>query len=208
MRTSLTFLGTLLLAALLQAAEAAAPEGEEIAKYWPAALDFTMETLGGDEVHLAEKYQGQVVLLVNVASKCGFTPQYKGLQALHEKYADEGLAIVGVPCNQFGGQEPGDADEISKYCEKNYGVEFDLLAKVNVRRSEEDQCDLYRLLTDPEAYPEPGSDIQWNFEKFLLNRQGEVLRHFRSKVLPESEELTSAITSALSEPAPEELEAE
>ena len=101
-------------------------EGE---KEYPAALSFEMETLTGEPVHLGEKYAGKVVVFVNVASKCGYTPQYTGLQGLHEKYAEQGLAIVGVPCNQFGRQEPGTADEIAEFCEENYGVEFDMLAR-------------------------------------------------------------------------------
>jgi glutathione peroxidase len=116
-------LGAIAMGQYLQAAEA------ETAT---TPLDVTMETLDGKEVNLAQKYQGKVVLLVNVASKCGLTPQYEPLQALHEKYGKEGLAIVGVPCNQFGGQEPGTAKEISDFCRANYGVKFDMLAKVDV----------------------------------------------------------------------------
>lgn len=164
---------------------------------WPAALDFTMQTLDGKEVHLGEKYEGRVVLLVNVASRCGFTPQYGALQALHEKYAEDGLAVVGVPCNQFGGQEPGTAEQIAEFCEANFGVEFDMLAKANVKRSEDDQCPLYAYLTDEEQLPEIGSDIKWNFEKFLIGRDGQVIAHYRSKVAPQSDEMTEAIENAL-----------
>ncbi|WP_442483119.1 glutathione peroxidase [Aeoliella sp. SH292] len=166
-------------------------------KEWPAALDFTMQTLDGKEVHLGEKYDGKVVLFVNVASKCGYTPQYKGLQELHKKYGKEGLAIVGVPSNQFGGQEPGTADEIATFCEKNYGVEFDMLSKVNVKRSEEDQCPLYQYLTDKEKLPGIGSDVKWNFEKFLVGRDGEVIAHYGSSVKPESKEMVAAVEEAL-----------
>jgi glutathione peroxidase len=169
---------------------------------WPAALDFTMQTLGGEDVHLAEKYEGQVVLLVNVASRCGFTGQYKGLQALHEKYADQGLAIVGVPCNQFGGQEPGSAEEIAQFCEANYGVDFDMLAKVNVKRNKDDQCPLYAYLTDKEKLPGIGSDIKWNFEKFLVGRDGNVIAHYRSMTSPESKKLVQAIEAALAAESP------
>ena len=172
-------------------------ENEE--KAWPAALDFTMQTLDGKEVHLGEKYDGKVLLLVNVASRCGYTPQYRGLQALHEKYGEDGLAVVGVPCNQFGGQEPGLAAEIAEFCESRYGVEFDMLAKVNVKRSEDDQCPLYEYLTDEEQLPEIGSDIKWNFEKFLIGRDGQVIAHYRSKVAPQSDEMTAAIEQALAE---------
>ncbi|WP_350213595.1 glutathione peroxidase [Botrimarina sp.] len=158
----------------------------------PHALDFTMETLGGDTVDLAEKYRGKVVLLVNVASKCGYTPQYAGLQELHERYADKGLAIVGVPCNQFGGQEPGTADQIAAFCSANYGAEFDMLAKVDVNG--EDQCPLYAYLTNESPYP---GKINWNFEKFLVSRDGEVIGRYKSAVEPTSVELVSAIEGAL-----------
>lgn len=198
MRTLLNLLVVSLIVSVGPTAKAAAPEGEE--KEWPAALDFKMQTLDGKPVHLAKKYEGQVVLLVNVASRCGYTPQYAGLQALHEKYAAQGLAIVGVPCNQFGGQEPGTATEIAQFCEANYGVEFDLLEKVNVKREEEGQSPLYKHLTDEEIYPETGSDIKWNFEKFLIGRNGQVLGHWPSKVAPESKELVAAIETALEQP--------
>ena len=197
MRMLLTVAAALLIFAL--GTPAMADHHEQSDKEWPAALDFTMQTLDGDEVHLGEKYEGKVVLLVNVASKCGYTPQYGGLQALHEKYAEEGLAIVGVPCNQFGGQEPGTEADIAQFCEKNYGVEFDMLSKVNVKRGEDDQCPLYAHLTDEEKLPEIGSDIKWNFEKFLIDRDGKVIAHYRSKVAPQSEELTQAVEKALGE---------
>lgn len=161
------------------------------------ALNFEMETLDGKKVNLAEKYQGKVVLLVNVASKCGYTPQYKGLQALHEKYAERGLAIVGVPSNQFGRQEPGTSEEIAEFCETNYGVTFDMLAKVNVRAGKEGQAPLYKYLTSKETNPKHAADVKWNFEKFLIDSNGEVIGHYRSKVKPESKELVSAIEKAL-----------
>lgn len=188
--------------------EATAAEGADTKKEWPAALDFTMNTLDGEEVHLAQKYEGQVVLLVNVASKCGYTPQYTGLQTLHEKYGEQGLAVVGAPCNQFGGQEAGTSEDIAEFCEATYGVEFDMLEKVNVKRSEDDQCPLYEYLTDEEKLPETGSDIRWNFEKFLIGRDGQVIAHYRSKVAPLSKELTSAIEKALSAEAPASTEPE
>lgn len=168
-------------------------------KVWPVALDFTMQTLDGKEVHLAEKYEGKVVLLVNVASRCGYTRQYAGLQELHDKYGEAGLAVVGVPCNQFGGQEPGTAEDIAQFCEANYGVEFDMLEKVNVKRSEDDQCGLYKYLTDADELPEAGSDIKWNFEKFLIGRDGQVIGHYQSKVAPQSDELIAVIETALAQ---------
>lgn len=191
-----------------EAAESATPANQQQEKEYPVALDFTMQTLGGEEVHLGEEYQGKVVLLVNVASKCGYTRQYAGLQALNEKYGEEGLAVVGVPCNQFGGQEPGSASDIAEFCEATYGVKFDMLGKVNVKRSEPDQCALYEYLTDEEKLPElfadeGPNDIKWNFEKFLINREGEVVGHYRSKVAPQSAELVGDIEAALAEESAE-----
>jgi len=155
-------------------------------------LDVTMPTLDGESVNLAEKYKGKVVLLVNVASKCGYTRQYKPLQELAQKYADQGLVVVGVPCNQFGGQEPGSADEIAAFCEKNYGVTFDMLSKVEVNGA--GQCDLYAYLTKESPFP---GAIGWNFEKFLVARDGEVVGRYKSGVDPMSEELTAAVEAEL-----------
>lgn len=155
-------------------------------------LDHTMTTLKGETVDLADKYAGKVVLFVNVASRCGYTRQYTPLQQLHDKYAEQGLAIVGVPCNQFGGQEPGSADQIAQFCSVNYGVEFDLLAKVDVNGP--GQCDLYGELTTTEPYD---GKIGWNFEKFLVGRDGQVLGRYKSGVDPMGAELTAAIEAAL-----------
>lgn len=197
----LAFCVACLLTTSLFAAESAVAE-KKSTKEAPAALDFKMETLGGKEIHLAEKYEGKVVLLVNVASRCGLTPQYDGLQALHEKYAEKGLAIVGVPCNQFGGQEPGDAEQIANFCSENYGVEFDMLAKVNVKKNKPDQAPLYKFLTSEETNPDFDGDIQWNFEKFLISRTGEVAGRFPPKVRPQSLKVTGAIEKELEkEPA-------
>ena len=165
-------------------------------------LDQEMKTLDGKKVNLAKKYQGKVVLLVNVASKCGLTPQYEQLEALHDKYADEGLAIVGVPCNQFKNQEPGTAEQIAQFCKTKYGVEFDLLAKVEVNGPE--AAPLYKHLTSEETNPEFGGEITWNFEKFLFNRDGQLVARFAPRVKPDSKEVVSAIDAELakeSEPA-------
>jgi glutathione peroxidase len=160
-----------------------------------APLDQDMKTLDGKDVNLAEKYKGKVVLLVNVASKCGLTPQYEQLQALHDKYSKQGLAIVGVPCNQFKGQEPGTADEIAEFCEARYGVEFDLLAKVDVNGA--DAAPLYKYLTSKERNPKFGGDIGWNFEKFLFNREGQLVARFAPRVKPDSPEVVEAIEAEL-----------
>lgn len=158
-------------------------------------LNHDMKTLGGEDVNPAEKYAGKVVLLVNVASKCGLTPQYKALQALHDKYAEQGLAIVGVPCNQFNGQEPGTPAEIAAFCSANYGVEFDLLEKVEVNG--DGACPLYKQLTSPETNPDSPGPIGWNFEKFLFNRNGELVARFSPRTTPDSPEVIEAIETQL-----------
>lgn len=160
-------------------------------------LDVKMKTLAGEEVDLSQKYEGKVVLLVNVASQCGYTPQYEGLQQLHAKYSDRGLAIVGVPANDFGHQEPGTDEEIGTFCQRNYGVEFDMLSKVAVTGPE--KTELYQRLTSSETNPEYSGEVQWNFEKFLIGRAGKVVGRFASKVEPLSEELTGAIEDQLSQ---------
>jgi len=157
-------------------------------------LNFKMKRLDGNEVDLS-RYQGKVVLIVNVASKCGFTPQYKGLEALHEKYAKDGLAIVGVPANDFLRQEPGTNEEIASFCKDKYGVKFDMLAKVHVKGKE--QVPLYQYLTSKESDPKFAGPIRWNFTKFLISRDGEIVARFEPQVKPQSKEVTRAIEAAL-----------
>ena len=159
------------------------------------SLDVVMTTLEGEKVNLSEKYKDRVVLLVNVASQCGLTPQYEGLQDLHEKFADRGLSIVGVPCNQFGRQEPGNSEEIRAFCANNYGVEFDLLSKVEVNGP--GQCELYKFLTSNKANPEFGGEIQWNFEKFLFDRDGGLVERFSPRTPPESSAVVEKIEAEL-----------
>jgi glutathione peroxidase len=151
-----------------------------------------MKSLDGKPFSLSD-YKGKVVLLVNVASKCGFTPQYKGLQALQDKYKAKGFTVVGVPCNDFGSQEPGTSEEIRKFCTDNYNVTFPLTEKVHVKGAE--QHPLYARLTGKDA--EFPGDIKWNFGKFLIGRDGKILQRFDSQVKPESPELTGAIEAAL-----------
>jgi glutathione peroxidase len=160
----------------------------------PAALNFTMDSIDGKPVDLS-KYQGQVVLMVNVASECGYTPQYEGLEALHKKYAAKGLRILGFPSNDFGQQEPGTNSEIAQFCKKNYGVEFDMFSKIVVRG--QGQAPLYKYLTGHPKFP---GQVDWNFEKFLIGRNGEVAGRFKSAVEPDSTELVGAIESALAKP--------
>jgi glutathione peroxidase len=143
--------------------------------------DFTATTLAGEDKSLAD-YAGKVVLVVNTASQCGFTPQYEGLEKLHETYADQGLVVLGFPCNQFGGQEPGDAEEIGAFCEKNYGVSFPMFAKVDVNG--DNAHPLYQWLRS-EKNGMLGDKIKWNFTKFLIGRDGRVLKRYGSTTKPE-----------------------
>lgn len=162
----------------------------------PAALNFQAKSLEGKTVKLS-KYAGKVVVFVNVASECGFTKQYKSLQGLHDKYGSKGLAIVGVPCNQFGGQEPGSEKEIAAFCEKNYGVKFDMLAKVDVKGDQ--QFGLYKHLTSLNLKPTGKGDVKWNFEKFVLDRSGTPIARFDSATKPDSKTFVSLIEEELAE---------
>jgi glutathione peroxidase len=162
----------------------------------PRALDFKMKSLQGGDVDLG-KYQGKVVMIVNVASRCGLTPQYEQLQALHAKYAKKGLAILGFPCNQFGRQEPGTAKEIREFCKRNYGVAFDMFAKINVNG--EDACELYKHLKSLDTKPKGPGEISWNFEKFLLDRDGQVIARYAPRTRPDAPEVIRAIEAALAE---------
>jgi glutathione peroxidase len=156
-------------------------------------FDAPIKTLDGRDTSLAE-YKGKVILAVNVASKCGLTPQYTGLEQLHETYADRGFTVLGFPCNQFGAQEPGTSEEIQTFCSTNYGVTFPLLEKIEVNG--EGRHPIYDALTQtPDAEGEAG-DIQWNFEKFLIDREGNVTR-FRPMVTPEDPALVETIEKAL-----------
>lgn len=159
------------------------------------ALDFKMKNIQGKEISLKKQYGGKVILFVNVASRCGATPQYEQLQKLHKKYAAKGLAVVGVPCNQFGAQEPGTNLEIQSFCKENYQVTFDMLAKVNVNGA--DACGLYQYLTGVETKPRGKGKVAWNFEKFIVDRNGKVIGRFGTNVEPDAEELVKVIEAAL-----------
>ncbi len=150
--------------------------------------DFKMKTIDGKDAALSS-YQGKTVLFVNVASKCGYTPQYKGLEALYEKYRDQGLIIVGVPANNFGAQEPASNEEIQQFCSRNYNVTFPMMSKVSVKGGDMDP--LYGYLT------QTGGEVKWNFTKFLVGKDGKVIQRFEPNVTPESAELTKAVESAL-----------
>lgn len=160
----------------------------------PPVLNFKMKSLTGQDVDLA-KYQGKVVLMVNVASKCGFTPQYKDLEELQTKYKAQGLAILGFPANDFGHQEPGSNEEIGAFCKKNYGVDFDMFSKVAVTGDE--KCPLYKYLTSEATDPKFPGEVKWNFEKFIISRDGQIVARYRSNVKPTSEEFIKTLETEL-----------
>ncbi|MEI9931931.1 MAG: glutathione peroxidase [Rhizomicrobium sp.] len=147
-----------------------------------SVYDFTAQTLQGKEVSLAE-YRGQVLLIVNTASKCGFTPQYEGLEKLYEELHPKGFAILGFPCNQFGSQEPGSADDIGQFCQVNYGVSFPMFAKIDVNGAKAHP--LYKFLTHEKRGILGTSNIKWNFTKFLIGRAGNVVARYGSMTKPE-----------------------
>ncbi|HEY2428615.1 MAG TPA: glutathione peroxidase, partial [Acidimicrobiales bacterium] len=153
-------------------------------------FDIPIRTLDGDATTLAEQ-KGKALLIVNVASKCGLTPQYAGLERLHEQYGDRGFAVLGFPCNQFMGQEPGSADEIRTFCSTTYGVTFPLYEKIEVNG--DDRHPIYGELTQATDAEGKAGDITWNFEKFLVSPDGEVVARFRPQVEPEAPEVLEAI---------------
>lgn len=155
--------------------------------------DFKLESLDGKPVDLS-KYQGKTLLIVNTASQCGYTKQYAGLQALNQKYKAQGLEVLGFPANNFGGQEPGTNAEIGAFCQKNFGVTFDLFAKSSVKG--DDISPLFKYLTT-NAKPDATDEIGWNFEKFLISRNGKLVSRYKSGVTPDSAELTTAIETEL-----------
>ena len=156
--------------------------------------NFTIKSIDNQPVSL-ESYKGSVVLLVNVASRCGYTPQYKGLEALYEKYKDKGLVIVGIPANNFAQQEPGTNEEIKTFCSRNYNVSFPMMSKVSVLG--DDKTPLYSFLTGADTDPKFAGDIKWNFTKFLFDRNGQPVARFEPAITPDSQTVTSAIEAAL-----------
>ncbi|WP_042400449.1 glutathione peroxidase [Streptacidiphilus carbonis] len=156
--------------------------------------DIPLHTLSGEATSL-DAYQGKAVLLVNVASKCGLTPQYTGLERLQQQYGDRGFTVLGVPCNQFAGQEPGSAEEIQTFCSTTYGVSFPLLEKIDVNG--ESRHPLYTELTKTADADGEAGDVQWNFEKFLLSPKGEIVGRFRPRTEPEATEVVAAIEAQL-----------
>jgi len=158
-----------------------------------SVYNFSPTTIDGEETSL-NQYNGKVLLIVNTASECGFTPQYEGLQALYEKYQDQGLIVLGFPANNFGGQEPGSDEEIKQFCTVNFDVSFPLFSKVSVKG--EDQHPLFSYLTTA-SNPDFTGEIKWNFEKFLIDKEGKLVRRFRSDTTPKSNSILKAIESTL-----------
>lgn len=156
--------------------------------------DFTLPLLNGTPQPLAA-YKGKVMLVVNVASQCGYTYQYETLQGLYAKYKDQGLVLTGFPANNFGGQEPGSNEEIGAFCKSKFGVTFPMFSKISVKGA--DKAPLYQWLTDKSANPKTGGEIQWNFTKFLVDRNGKVIARFEPAVEPNSKEIVSAVEAAL-----------
>ncbi|MEX2175589.1 MAG: glutathione peroxidase [Pirellulaceae bacterium] len=181
---------TLLLTGVVAAAVSSAQAEEKT----PAALNFTMKSITGQDVNLAD-YKGKVLLLVNVASKCGLTPQYEDLEALHQKYASQGLVVMGFPCNQFGKQEPGSDAEIAEFCAATYQVKFPMFSKVDVNG--ENAAPLYKHLTSLDAQPVGKGQIKWNFEKFVVGKNGEVVARFAPGTEPDSPEVLAVIDAEL-----------
>lgn len=158
----------------------------------PNLADIPLKDINGKDTSL-KAYKGKVLLIVNVASKCGYTPQYKSLEATFRKFKDQGLVVLGFPCNQFGGQEPGSNEEIKSFCTANYDVTFPLFDKLDVKGA--NQHPLYMALAGKDS-PFPG-DIKWNFGKFLVGRDGKILKRWDSAAKPDGEEITKAIESAI-----------
>ncbi len=183
-----------LAAALAAVPVAFAADKDSPDKKAPAVLNFKMKSLDGKETDLSQ-YQGKVFLIVNVASKCGYTPQIKALEALNEKYGKDGLVVLGVPANEFLHQEPGSDADIAKFCTDKYNVQFPMLSKVVVKG--DGICPLYQYLTSKDANPKFGGDIQWNFTKFLISRDGEIVNRFEPKVKPDSSDVVKAIETEL-----------
>jgi glutathione peroxidase len=158
------------------------------------ALDFKAKSIDGEPVDLSE-YKGKVVLVVNTASQCGLTPQYAGLQQLYAAYKDKGMVVLGFPCNQFGSQEPGSEAEIKQFCSSNYKVTFPMFGKIEVNGN--DAAPLYQYLTSKEVEPAGKGRVSWNFEKFLIDREGNLIARYAPRTNPDDPELVKAIESEL-----------
>ena len=191
--------GAAILLFLIAATVTAFAYSDDSKKPVAPALDFTMKDIDGKDVKL-NKYQGSVILVVNVASKCGLTPQYEGLEKLYAKYKSKGLTVLGFPANEFGKQEPGTDKEIKEFCTTKYNVTFPMFSKIVVKG--EGQHPLYKHLTSKETDPKFAGDIEWNFAKFLINRKGEIVARFKAPVDPMKPEVIAEIEKHLAEPKP------
>jgi glutathione peroxidase len=165
-----------------------------------SVLDFSAKSIDGKDVRLS-KYKGKVLLIVNVASECGNTPQYKDLEALYNRYKDKGFAVLAFPANNFGHQEPGTDKEIKAFCERTYHVTFDLFSKISVRGA--DQHPLYQFITSRASNPKYAGEVQWNFQKYLVDRNGSIVAKYAPSLEPLSKELVSTLESALRQPSRE-----
>jgi glutathione peroxidase len=181
---------TFLLAGVVAACVASAKADDKPA----GPLGYKMKSLLGKEVDLAD-YKGKVVLITNVASKCGLTPQYENLESLYEKYKDKGLVVLGFPCNQFGQQEPGSDAQIAEFCSETYKVKFPMFSKVDVNGS--NAAPLYKYLTSLDTKPKGRGDITWNFEKFIVGKNGQVVARFAPRTEPDSKEVIAIIEAEL-----------
>jgi len=168
--------------------------GEHAEKDHECALNFEVKDIDGKTVDL-EDYEGNVVLIVNVASKCGLTPQYEGLQSLYEKYKDDGFVVLGFPCNQFRGQEPGDEAAIKTFCTTKYNVSFPMFSKIEVNG--DGAAPIYKYLTEKGAEPKGSGEVSWNFEKFLIDREGNLVGRFEPRTKPSDKSLLESIESEL-----------
>ncbi len=169
-------------------------QSKEAAPMSKSIYSFTMKNIDGKDVNL-NHYKGKVVLVVNVASKCGYTPQYEQLEATYKKYKDQGFVVLGFPANNFHEQEPGTNEEIKQFCTAKYGVTFPMFAKISVKGDDMDP--LYQYLTSKDQDPQYGGDITWNFNKFLIDKKGNIIARFDSKIKPDDTSVTTALESAL-----------
>jgi len=186
-------IGLTLVACVLVSGTLEAGEKKEVGP----VLTYTMKNIDGKDVNLAD-YEGNVLLIVNVASQCGLTPQYEGMENLYRRYKDKGLKILAFPANNFGQQEPGTDPEIKEFCSKNYDVTFNLFSKVSVKG--EDTCDLYKFLTDGSKNGGFDGEIKWNFQKYLVDRKGNVIAKFEPKTPPLDKSVVEAVEKALEQP--------
>ena len=193
---SLLLTGFAAIATLVALTSAALVSAQDATKKPTSVLDFHVKDIDGKDVELA-KYKGKVLLIVNTASQCGNTPQYKDLQSIYEKYKDQGFEVLAFPANEFGAQEPGDNAQIKEFCSTRYKVAFPLFSKIVVKGS--GIHPLYGYLTSKETNPRFAGDISWNFAKFLVNKKGEVIDRFQPRENPASEKVTGEIEQALTE---------